>query len=91
MCDPFKKKIYDKVGRLLQKERFSQMLILEKVSEETDIPMDKIERIESGKIPRWDIAMKLANYYGKVIKFTLTDGVPDESLRKQEEEKADKS
>lgn len=91
MSHPFKNKIYTKVGHLLLEERFSRMLMLERVSKEAGMPMNDIRRVEMGKAPTWDSAVKLADYYGKVIKFTLTDGVPSEYLTKQEEEKADNS
>lgn len=91
MNQAFKRTIYAKVGRLLLEERLCRHLILEKVSAESGLSMEDIDRIESGKTPTWKKAVKLADYYGKVIKFTLTDGVPPEYLKKLEEEKADNS
>lgn len=52
-------------GELIRKERRSQDITQEKLSELTGVNENYISRIEKGKVhPRWDVAVKILKTLG---------------------------
>lgn len=81
----FNKRVLRKVGELLRQERHRRYHTLEKISEKTGIAPQILDFIETGaKGAKWKQIVELAAYYGKEIKFTLTDGIPPEYEEEEE-------
>lgn len=85
MGSRFKTNVLAKIGYQLRHERMCKKGSLERISFKTDIPLAVLDRIECGICDDWELIVKLADFYGKKIKFTLVDGVPLEYLEEEAE------